>query len=119
MDTSRLLMAADEFSDVSGEEVETGGGLLGDLSSNFRIIIMVAAAVIVFFVMRELYAVLINREWHPTNAKLLTFSILFTLLCGIFTVLFVGQVMLFVIIAIWTVLIIFVVLALLKRTRRG
>ena len=119
-----VAMATDDTSELTdvGNEVtenDTGasGGLLGDLSSNFRILIMVAAAVILFFIMRELYAVLINKEWHPANAKLLTFSILFTLLCAIFTVLFLGQVLKEVIIIMWIVLVIFVVLALLKRRK--
>ncbi len=112
-----LLMAEDEFSEISEPEAVSNGGLLGDLSNNFRIVIFVLSAVIIYFLVRELYIVLINKEWHPANAKLLSFSILFVLLCAVFTVLFVGKVMLFIIIAIWIVLIIFLVLALLKRRR--
>lgn len=128
MALGKLIAMADEASelaDAGGEVTEeaydngASGGLLGDLSSNFRILIMVGVAVILFFVMRELYAVLINREWHPANAKLLTFSIFFTLLCAIFTVLFVGlgQALNIVIIILWAVLVIYIVFALIKRRR--
>lgn len=112
-----FLIAEDEFSEVSEPETVSNGGLLGDLSNNFRIIIFVLSAVIIYFLVRELYIVVINKEWHPSNAKLLSFSILFVLLCAVFTVLFVGRLMLFVFIIIWVVLIIFLVLALLKRRR--
>jgi hypothetical protein len=116
-----LMLAQDEIADTTEEvtDSETGatGGLLGDLSSNFRILIMVLAAVILYFIMRELYAVLINKEWHPANAKLLSLSILFTLLCAIFTVLFLGQVLLAVIIISWVLLVIFILFAWLKRRR--
>ncbi len=112
-----FLMAQDEFSEVSEQEAVSDGGLLGDLSNNFRIVILVLSAVTIYFLTRELYIVLINKEWHPANAKLLSFSILFVLLCAVFTVLFVGKLMLFVFIIIWVVLIIFLVLALLKRRR--
>ena len=122
--TKFLLLAQDEVSDSGSEVTDTGtedtgatGGLLGDLTSNFRIIIMVVAAVILYFIMRELYAVLINKEWHPANAKLLTLSILFTLLCAVFTVLFLGQVLLVVIIILWVLLFIFILFAWLKRRR--
>ncbi|MDQ1318177.1 MAG: hypothetical protein QG641_1243 [Candidatus Poribacteria bacterium] len=116
-----LMLAQDEIADTAEEatDSETGatGGLLGDLSSNFRILIMVVAAVILYFIMRELYAVLINKEWHPANAKLLSLSILFTLLCTVFTVLFLGQVLLVVIIISWVLLVIFILFAWLKRRR--
>ncbi len=112
-----FLMAGDEFSEVSEPEAVSNGGLLGDLSSNFRIIILVISAVVIYALMRELYIAFINREWHPSNAKLLSFSIAFVLLCAVFTVLFIGKLMLFVFIIIWVVLIIFLVLALLKRRR--
>ena len=122
--TEFLLFAQDELGDAGSEitdtEAESTGatsGLLGDLSSNFRIIIMVVAAVILYFIMRELYAVLINKEWHPANAKLLTLSILFTLLCAVFTVLFLGQILLVVIIILWVLLFIFILFAWLKRRR--
>jgi len=122
--TKFLLLAQDEVSDSGSEVTDTGtedtgatGGLLGDLTSNFRIIIMVVAAVILYFIMRELYAVLINKEWHPANAKLLTLSILFTLLCAVFTVLFLGQILLVVIIILWVLLFIFILFAWLKRRR--
>lgn len=109
-----FLMADDEVSEFVEPEAVSSEGLLGDLSNNFRIVILLLSAVVIYFLTRELYAVLINREWHPSNAKLLSFSILFVLLCAVFTVLFVGKVMLFIIIAIWVVLVIFMVLALLK-----
>ena len=116
-----FMLAQDEIADTAEEatDSETGatGGLLGDLSSNFRILIMVVAAVILYFIMRELYAVLINKEWHPANAKLLSLSILFTLLCTVFTVLFLGQVLLAVIIILWVLLVIFILFAWLKRRR--
>ena len=116
-----LMLAQDEVADIAEETTDTGtgatGGLMGDLSSNFRILIMVVAAVILYFIMRELYAVLINKEWHPANAKLLTLSILFTLLCAAFTVLFLGQVLLTVIIILWVLLVIFILFAWLKRRR--
>lgn len=114
-----LMLAQDEVADTAEETTDTGttGGLMGDLSSNFRILIMVVAAVILYFIMRELYAVLINKEWHPANAKLLTLSILFTLLCAAFTVLFLGQVLLIVIIILWILLVIFILFAWLKRRR--
>ncbi|MEK7396480.1 MAG: hypothetical protein AAB116_06045 [Candidatus Poribacteria bacterium] len=122
--TKFLLLAQEEVSDSGSEVTDTGtedtgatGGLLGDLTSNFRIIIMVVAAVILYFIMRELYAVLINKEWHPANAKLLTLSILFTLLCAVFTVLFLGQILLVVIIILWVLLFIFILFAWLKRRR--
>jgi len=122
--TEFLLFAQDELGDAGSEITDTEtestgatGGLLGDLSSNFRIIIMVVAAVILYFIMRELYAVLINKEWHPANAKLLTLSILFTLLCAVFTVLFLGQILLVVIIILWVLLFIFILFAWLKRRR--
>jgi hypothetical protein len=116
-----LMLAQDEIADTAEEATDSGtgatGGLLGDLSSNFRILIMVLAAVILYFIMRELYAVLINKEWHPANAKLLSLSILFTLLCAVFTVLFLGQVLLAVIIISWVLLVIFILFAWLKRRR--
>ena len=116
-----LMLAQDEIADTAEEATDSGtgatGGLLGDLSSNFRILIMVVAAVILYFIMRELYAVLINKEWHPANAKLLSLSILFTLLCAAFTVLFLGQVLLVVIIILWVLLVIFILFAWLKRRR--
>ena len=114
-----LMLAQDEVADTAEETTDTGatGGLMGDLSSNFRILIMVVAAVILYFIMRELYAVLINKEWHPANAKLLTLSILFTLLCAAFTVLFLGQVLLTAIIILWVLLVIFILFAWLKRRR--
>jgi hypothetical protein len=116
-----LMLAQDEIADTAEEATDSGtgatGGLLGDLSSNFRILIMVVAAVILYFIMRELYAVLINKEWHPANAKLLSLSILFTLLCAAFTVLFLGQVLLAVIIISWVLLVIFILFAWLKRRR--
>jgi hypothetical protein len=116
-----LMLAQDEIADAAEEATDSGtgatGGLLGDLSSNFRILIMVVAAVILYFIMRELYAVLINKEWHPANAKLLSLSILFTLLCAVFTVLFLGQVLLAVIIILWVLLVIFILFAWLKRRR--
>jgi len=116
-----LMLAQDEVADIAEETTDAGtgatGGLMGDLSSNFRILIMVVAAVILYFIMRELYAVLINKEWHPANAKLLTLSILFTLLCAAFTVLFLGQVLLTVIIILWVLLVIFILFAWLKRRR--
>ena len=116
-----LMLAQDEIADTTEEATDSGtgatGGLLGDLSSNFRILIMVVAAVILYFIMRELYAVLINKEWHPANAKLLSLSILFTLLCTAFTVLFLGQVLLVVIIILWVLLVIFILFAWLKRRR--
>jgi len=116
-----LMLAQDEIADTAEEATDSGtratGGLLGDLSSNFRILIMVVAAVILYFIMRELYAVLINKEWHPANAKLLSLSILFTLLCTVFTVLFLGQVLLAVIIISWVLLVIFILFAWLKRRR--
>jgi hypothetical protein len=116
-----LMLAQDEIADTAEEATDSGtgatGGLLGDLSSNFRILIMVLAAVILYFIMRELYAVLINKEWHPANAKLLSLSILFTLLCAAFTVLFLGQVLLAVIIISWVLLVIFILFAWLKRRR--
>jgi hypothetical protein len=116
-----LMLAQNEIADTTEEATDSGtgatGGLLGDLSSNFRILIMVLAAVILYFIMRELYAVLINKEWHPANAKLLSLSILFTLLCAVFTVLFLGQVLLAVIIISWVLLVIFILFAWLKRRR--
>ncbi|MGQ9607823.1 MAG: hypothetical protein ACUVWN_00845 [bacterium] len=112
-----FLMAEDEFTEISEPEAISDGGLLGDLSNNFRIIIFIVSAVLIYILMRDIYIVLINKEWHPSNAKLLSFSILFVLLCAVFTVLFVGKVMLFIIIAIWIIFIIFLVLALLKRRR--
>jgi hypothetical protein len=116
-----LMLAQDEIADTAEEATDSGtgatGGLLGDLSSNFRILIMVVAAVILYFIMRELYAVLINKEWHPANAKLLSLSILFTLLCTVFTVLFLGQVLLAVIIILWVLLVIFILFAWLKRRK--
>ena len=116
-----LMLAQDEIADTTEEATDSGtgttGGLLGDLSSNFRILIMVVAAVILYFIMRELYAVLINKEWHPANAKLLSLSILFTLLCAAFTVLFLGQILLVVIIILWVLLVIFILFAWLKRRR--
>lgn len=114
-----LLLAQDEFADTESEVTDTGttGGLLGDLQLNFRILIMVSAAVILYFIMRELYAVLINREWHPANAKLLSLSILFTLLCVVFTIVFLGQVLLAVIIILWGLLVIFILFAWLKRRK--
>jgi len=122
--TKLLLLAQDELGDAGSELTdaeteETGatGGLLGDLQLNFRILIMVVAGVILYFIMRELYAVLINKEWHPANAKLLTLSILFTLLCAVFTVLFLGEVLLIVIIILWVLLVIFILFAWLKRRR--
>jgi hypothetical protein len=122
--TKFLLFAQDELGDAGSEITDTEaestgatGGLLGDLTSNFRIIIMVVAAVILYFIMRELYAVLINKEWHPANAKLLTLSILFTLLCAVFTVLFLGQILLIVIIILWVLLFIFILFAWLKRRK--
>jgi len=117
--TKLLLLAQDEFADIGSEttETETTGGLLGDLQLNFRILIMVVASVILYFIMRELYTVLINKEWHPANAKLLTLSIFFTLLCAVFTVLFLGQVLLVVIIILWVLLVIFILFAWLKRRK--
>jgi hypothetical protein len=122
--TEFLLFAQDELGDSGSEIADTEaestgatGGLLGDLTSNFRIIIMVVTAVILYFIMRELYAVLINKEWHPANAKLLTLSILFTLLCAVFTVLFLGQILLVVIIILWVLLFIFILFAWLKRRK--
>jgi len=114
-----LMLAQDEVAETTEEATDTGtiGGLLGDLSSNFRILIMVVAAVILYFIVRELYAVLINKEWHPANAKLLSLSIFFILLCAAFTVLFLGQVLLIVIILLWVVLVIFILFAWLKRRR--
>jgi len=118
-----LMLAQDEIADTTEEATDSGtgatGGLLGDLSSNFRILIMVVAAVILYFIMRELYAVLINKEWHPANAKLLSLSILFALLCAVFTVLFIGvnQALTIVTIILWVLLVIFILFAWLKRRR--
>ena len=118
-----LMLAQDEIADIAEESTDSGteatGGLLGELSSNFRILIMVVAAVILYFIMRELYAVLINKEWHPANAKLLSLSILFALLCAVFTVLFIGvnQALTIVTIILWVLLVIFILCAWLKRRR--
>ena len=118
-----LMLAQDEIADIAEESTDSGteatGGLLGELSSNFRILIMVVAAVILYFIMRELYAVLINKEWHPANAKLLSLSILFALLCAVFTVLFIGvnQALTIVTIILWVLLVIFILFAWLKRRR--
>lgn len=114
-----LLLAQDEFADTGSEitDTEPTGGLLGDLQLNFRILIMVSAVVILYFIIRELYAVLINKEWHPANAKLLSLSVLFTLLCVVFTIVFLGQVLLTVIIIVWVLLVIFILFAWLKRRK--
>jgi len=116
-ETSESTDVTSEITEEATTETGATGGLLGDLSTNFRILIMVAGVVILFFIMRELYIVLINREWHPANAKLLTSAIFFTLVCAIFTVLFLGQVLSVVIIIFWIVLGIFILFAFLKRHR--
>jgi len=116
---SKSLVVEDEFGAAELEtEPPAGGGFLEDLSPGLRVIIMVVAAAILYLIVRELYMVLIGREWHPANAKLLTFSSFFALLCAVFTVLYINQLISnLIIVAIWVVLAVFVVLAILKRRR--
>lgn len=113
-----ILLAQEELPDIEETEIETtDGGLLGDVSTNFRIVVMVISAAIIYFITRQLYVVLINKEWHPANAKLVVFSTLFVLLSAVFTVLFVGKVMLLLIIIIWIAVILFIVLSFFRRRR--
>ncbi len=109
------IFAENEVSDVVGEEAEQG--FLGELSPNLRIIIMVVAAVVLYIIISSLYKVLIHREWHPANAKIVAFSVFFVLLCVVFTVLFAQILLLIAIILIWLLVIIFVILAILKWRR--
>lgn len=111
-----ILLSQEELSEIEEVETETtDGGLLGDVSTNFRIVVMVISAVIIYFITRQLYAVLINREWHPADAKLLVFSTLFVLLSAVFTILFVGKVMLLLIIIVWIAVLLFIVLSFFRR----
>ncbi len=114
-----LLLVQDEFANNESEiaDAETNGGLLGDLSLNFRILTMVIAVVIIYLVIRALYTVLIEKEWYPSNARLLVLSIFFTLFCAGFTIIFLGQFPSIIIITFWVLLVILILFAWLKRRK--
>lgn len=95
----------------------TSNWFLSSLSVNQCIIIMVVAAVILYIIIRQLYMVLIDREFHPAGAKVLVFSIFFGFLCAIFTVLFLYRLATLIFIGIWVVLAIAIILAVLKRRK--